>query len=273
MAVIAQEAAPKPYESVLEKQERPVTEKEGTVYALLVGYNIFGRDPVYVAEYSRNDVQAMRKRLQEDGIPPENIVRMTDEQKEFYLRPTRSNILAMANGMAFHAKKNDTLLVMLAGIGAQVEDETCYLPMGTTTASDKDWITESEIVKILVDSRAHETVLIGLFDRLPNRNVSRTDIVREEIPKPVEGKIHVTLNSCSAGGFAEESAEAKNDLFLATLLAISKERKMNLLQNLPTLFPSANEAVRQKTAEREGGPQVPQMRLLKSPEKRQLFSL
>lgn len=267
---IAQELPQLPNEKVLDKIADPVGEKTGIVYALLVGYNVFERNPMHIAEYSKNDVSAMHKRLLEEGVPPENIVCMTGDEKAFYLRPSRANILAMLQSMASHAGKNDTLFVMLGGIGAQVDDEACYLPMGTTTMTNgKGWIAESEIHRILLNARSHKTVLFGLYDRLMNRSEAVAEIIRMTLPDTVvevaeiakDAKSHVTINSCSSGGFAEESKEVNNDLFLTALLTIAKERNAHWLNDLTTLFPSVQETVSMKTADREGGPQTPQMRI------------
>jgi len=269
MKTVAQNPSSKPYELLLENQERPMTAKSGTTYVVLVSHNIFERNPVHIAEYSDNDVQAIKKWFLQKTIPQENVAALTSARKEFYLRPTRENILAMIQSVARSAGKNDSLFVLIGGIGSQVDGETCFLADGATLANGKHWISETEIRDCLLESAAKKSILFMLVNRLPNKAVSSDEIVRRPLPEmivpltdiPKHEFVHITVNSCSENGFADESTGSQNDLFLATLLTLAKERELSIVNDLATLFPLAKEIVLEKTTDREGGLQVPQMRL------------
>ncbi|MDO4558209.1 MAG: hypothetical protein Q4C47_04525 [Planctomycetia bacterium] len=262
--------------SEFRRRQGRTSEKErgidGRCYALLIGHNIFARDPGHLEEYSEEDVALFSSLLQEKGVPPEHILCMTEKNPEFWLRPTRQSIMAMLQLFAKRAGERDTLIVLFSGIGGCVGDETCFFPYGTNPGSGRDWISQSEVIQILTESSARQCLLISLVNRRPIRNVSPGEIIRgtcswKEISSGMEHmntRSLFLINSCSRDGVAEESTEMRADLFLGTFVKWTREAAFPIgsVTDIQELFRKTAEQVTSSTASRSTGPQHPELRIL-----------
>ncbi|TFK21635.1 metacaspase [Coprinopsis marcescibilis] len=93
----------------------------GNKKAVLVGVNYFGQS----GELSGcvNDVQNIYQFLTSNwGYRQENVVVLTDDQRDARRRPTRQNIIDAANWLSSNAEPNDALFFHFSGHGTHSED-------------------------------------------------------------------------------------------------------------------------------------------------------
>lgn len=218
---------------------------KGRIWAVAVGFSVFESDAARLPEYSQNDVERLAEALNESGVPTENVVRMTTAQKEFYLQPTRNNVVSMFERVADRAGADDSIWIVVSGIGAAIDGEAYFLPKGTNLGAADGWISVSEICRIFAESRAKQTTIVWLANR---KNVTHLT-APESATKAVPPKNVRVLFSCSPNEFANESNEARLDLFFAEFLAAVERAPERFNADVAALFEEAKKATVEKTRE------------------------
>ncbi|KAL2150915.1 hypothetical protein VTH82DRAFT_6013 [Thermothelomyces myriococcoides] len=91
--------------------------------ALLIGINYIGHEKGELRGCI-NDVKNVSAFLTENyGYRPEDMVKLTDDQSDEVLRPTKANIIRAMQWLVAGAQPNDALFLHFSGHGGQVEDK------------------------------------------------------------------------------------------------------------------------------------------------------
>lgn len=242
-------------------------------YAVLIGYDINERNPGRLPEFSTQDVEKMGDFLEKNGYEPQNIVRMTSQMPPFVLQPRRENILAVLKMVSQQAMPQDSIFVMVSGIGGMAEGELWFLPKGATSLKDEPWISQHEILDILRTSPCESITVMNLTDRYQIHNVTQegtTVSQQQRIPQKGPGgesvsameneKPYMTLmSSCSADQESLESREKKLDLFLTCFFDSAKEtRTSGNPLSFHQIFPRAKQKTESRAKEKSKV-QIPEM--------------
>ncbi|QPG73014.1 hypothetical protein FOA43_000318 [Brettanomyces nanus] len=121
------EPPPMPSQSVMSYQINGETVQDfeysqcnGVRKALLIGINYIGTGNQLRG--CINDANNMRRFLLTNGYPSENIVMLTDDQKDFMSIPTRQNIIRAMQWLVKDARPGDSLFFHYSGHGGQEDD-------------------------------------------------------------------------------------------------------------------------------------------------------
>ncbi|MDD3587959.1 MAG: hypothetical protein PHQ75_12325 [Thermoguttaceae bacterium] len=256
------------------KENRVPKVAKGTTYAILVGYSIFEKDKQHLPEYAQNDVVKLAQKLTQSGANGGQIVQMTSESREFYLRPSKTNIIAMLRLAAKRAGKNDTLWVMLSGTGTAVSDTACFLPEGATLGKSDQWLSEGEVRRILSDCPARQIIVLWLANRMNVSHIAPGSILalprqdkqsasgpvkNQTRPKKQGDRFHIY--GCSPEGVANESSEAGMDLFLSCFVSAMAKNAGRTSPDILTIFSQAKEETIARTGKFTNGPQKPVLKM------------
>lgn len=245
-------------------------------FALLIGYDINERNPTRLPEYSSNDVQKMAEFLVANGWQQDHIVEMTGQSAPVVLKPTRDNILANLRLVAAMVQPQDTIFVMISGIGGIAENEQWYLPQGATSLKSERWISQREILDILRQSPSQFITVMNLTDRyqihaVTPETVAATAMRKKNNPEKnvlsADQKAKSTITLISSCSFDEESLESHSDqldLFLSSFFTVAENKEVdNTPFSWANLFTQA-QSLTQSRAEEESEVQNPEIEKLSS---------
>ncbi|MCB9797696.1 MAG: caspase family protein [Alphaproteobacteria bacterium] len=89
----------------------------GEHWALLIGVNDYEDRDITDLNYTKNDVQAMRRYLLNHGVPDDHIIVLSDAEKDPALTPTEGNIWARLRELQVRARGADRVTVYFSGHG------------------------------------------------------------------------------------------------------------------------------------------------------------
>jgi hypothetical protein len=191
----------------------------GKKYALLVGVKEYEHSALTNLRYTENDVTELAKLLEANGY--EVVVLTAAAGKENPKRlPTKANIERAMRALLDGCKRNDTVLIGLAGHGLQFADQDdCYFcPLDAKPFKDK--------AQTLVSLNAvyEELRKCGAGSKLLLVDACRNDpspdrgrgIDNDNAPSPPKGV--GVLFSCSAGERAYEPDDLKHGVFFYYVL-------------------------------------------------------
>ena len=193
----------------------------GRTLALLVGYDVYEQNQVKLPEFAQEDAEAVANELLRRGVPNNNIVRLTSASPNFSGKPTRELILAAAANLARESRPSDALVVVVSGSGASLSGESFFLAQYSEAANPEAWLGARELIATLSRARAKRVLVLWLCGRLDNR-AALGETIKErlavELQAPPEGAQRVVLFACGSNQFANESLDARRDLFLKNFL-------------------------------------------------------
>src|SRR5262245_46820373 len=116
----------------------PARAEEGKRYALVVGVKDYDHSDFSKLEYTETDAERLAKVLEDAGYDEVVILTSTRGKKDSALAPTAKNLRAQLKRLSDKVKRDDLLLVALAGHGIlwpvynasskQEKDESFFCP-------------------------------------------------------------------------------------------------------------------------------------------------
>ncbi|XP_047086990.1 metacaspase-1-like [Lolium rigidum] len=183
----------------------------GDKRALLIGINYTGTENELSGPI--NDVKGMSFLLtQKYGFPKECILTMTDEERDPYRRPTKSNILLAMRWLVHGCRSGDSLVFHFSGMAGQMEDEDGDEQDGEDqTIFPLDWelngeIRDDEINDALVRPLVKDVTLHAVIDACHSGTMlDLPNIYKLKKNGQTEWKLHTPPNGAwknTSGGMA-----------------------------------------------------------------------
>jgi tetratricopeptide (TPR) repeat protein len=172
--------------------------------ALLVGVRDYDSSKLLPLKYTENDVEELAEILKrpEAGFSFLRLLTTTRGKKNPDDAPTAANIRAAVARLLEKRKRDDLVLVALAGHGLTLKDESYFCP------SDMEWNEPGGMVSLpglfrqIDDSGAGVKLLV--VDACRNDPTQGRSVDVDTVPRPPRGM--AALYSCSSGERAFESA-------------------------------------------------------------------
>jgi tetratricopeptide (TPR) repeat protein len=182
-------------------------------HALLVGVRDYDSSKLSPLKYTENDVEELAEILArpETGFANVRVLTSTRGKTKAEDAPTRANIRAAIKALVEKRKRDEMILVGLAGHGLQLEvkegdrkkDESFFCPSDMQWNDQSSMVGLSDLFKQLDDSGAGVKLLV--VDACRNDPVSGRNPDVDTVPRPARGI--AALFSCSSGERAFESAK------------------------------------------------------------------
>lgn len=264
-------------------------DQSGQIWALIVGINTYLYDDTQIPDlkYAVADAKLFYERLISPsgfGIPPGNIVLMTDDTDHPEWKPTRNNIIAMLETWITQAKENDMVIVYFSCHGMEFDGKTYLLAADTRYANPKETgiaLREHVIDVLTTKCRARRKILIldSCHSGGGRGAAPMTKQMKEEMtprgfkpqPKPTmptEISFFATISSCNINEIALEDPKLGHGVFtyyLARYLSQEGDKNGNKVVELSELFDQVRDATTRHAA-RLGAKQNPILLMPRPPD-------
>jgi formylglycine-generating enzyme required for sulfatase activity len=195
-------------------------------YALVVGVKQYDPNELRPLPYAEPDAAELSKVLKNKGFRRVVLMTQTEGAKQFRYLPTSKNIRTTLEGLLKNKRKQDVVLVALAGHGVQFrgEDSAYFCPMDTKLKNRETLISLKEIYQQLEGCDAGtRLLLVDACRNDPQSDNSRSanevkieSVTRPQTIQPPGGV--AALFSCSSGQRAYESEKLKHGLFFHSII-------------------------------------------------------
>ncbi|MFL5327904.1 MAG: caspase domain-containing protein [Gemmataceae bacterium] len=192
----------------------------GKKYAILVGVNAYDHARLPALKYAVNDAAELGALLGKQGYIVTLLTDATGEENKALL-PTKINIEATLKTVFDTCKKDDTLLIGLAGHGLQFENikDAFFCPSDARPFADRtdSLVSLDKLYRDLDQSFAGvKVLLVDACRDDPNATRGARGLDADNAPRPPRGV--AALFSCSAGERAFEHDSFKHGLFFHFVL-------------------------------------------------------
>lgn len=188
-------------------------------WALLVGIDKYEEADITPLNFSVSDVRQIYRILIDPkigGFEKENVVLLSSDASEEYLKPTRNNILAKLNNfLCALPSENDLVLIYFCGHGIEENGKSYLLPVDATMDLLEDSAISLERVNQILN-RIPSKRQVVVLDSCHSGSLGRSGPSKmgddfEKFLSSGEGR--VTLSSCKANEVSYEWSEEKHGVF------------------------------------------------------------